>query len=208
MIGTLHEQGRMHEDIMRFANECIYDGFLKPVDAKNQRVALTDIILNESAALFKERLLFVHTQASLTETYLKTNQQEANVTIELIAMWQKKMVEENLQWSIGVITPFRAQISAIIHLGYLRQVDLSKVTIDTVERYQGGARDIIIMSSAVNSQRALSKITSVNSDGIDRKLNVAVTRARQQFVLIGNQSVLETEPAYRTLISMSKMYVL
>lgn len=59
------------------------------------------------------------------------------------------------------------------------------------------------MSCAVNSMRSLSKITSVNTDGVDRKLNVAVTRARQQFVLIGNQSILESEPAYRSLITMS-----
>lgn len=52
----------------------------------------------------------------------------------------EKINEEKLPWTIGVITPFRAQIASIIHLGYLRQIDLSKVTIDTVERYQGGAR--------------------------------------------------------------------
>ena len=83
---------------------------------------------------------------------------------------------------------------------------MSKVTIDTVERYQGGARDIIIMSSTVNSLRALLKITSVNADGVDRKLNVAVTRARQQFILIGSEAILQTEHAYGALIDMSKKY--
>jgi len=204
VIGTLHEQGRMHNDIMEFTNQYVYQGFLKPVDANMQGAVLSEIIPGETMTLFKERLIFIPSQATLAETYLKTNQEEARITIELIALWQKKIMTENLSWSIGVITPFRAQIASIFHLGYLKHIDLSNVTIDTVERYQGGARDIIIMSSAVNSQRSLSKITSVNSDGVDRKLNVAVTRARQQFVLIGNQSILESEPAYRSLIAMSK----
>lgn len=203
LIGTLDEQGRMHTDIMRFANQFIYQGFLKPVDSKVQGVALSEIFQHETKGLFKERLIYIPSGSSLAETYLKTNQEEANITIDLIALWQKKINEEKLPWTIGVITPFRAQIASIIHLGYLRQIDLSKVTIDTVERYQGGARDIIIMSCAVNSIRSLSKITSVNTDGVDRKLNVAVTRARQQFILIGNQSILESEPAYRSLITMS-----
>jgi DNA replication ATP-dependent helicase Dna2 len=206
VIGTLYEQGRMHNDIMRFTNQYVYQGYLKPVDANLQGVGLADIFPGDKLTIFKDRLIFIPTKATLAEIYLKTNQEEASITIELIALWQKKIMEENLAWSIGVITPFRAQIASIIHLGYLKQIDLSNITIDTVERYQGGARDIIIMSSAVNSQRSLSKITSVNSDGVDRKLNVAVTRARQQFVLIGNQAVLESEPAYRSLIAMSKNF--
>lgn len=204
VIGNLSEQGRMHSDIMQFANQYVYHGFLKPVDTTMQGLSLSALFPNETQVLFKERLIFIPSKATLAETYLKTNQEEANFTIKLIALWQKIIKDEKLTWTIGVITPFRAQIASIIHLGYLRQIDLSQVTIDTVERYQGGARDIIIMSSAVNSRRSLSKITSVNSDGVDRKLNVAVTRARQQFVLIGNQSLLESEPAYRSLIAMSR----
>ena len=206
VIGTLHEQGRMHVDIIQFANQYVYNGFLKPVDVVRQGIALSQIIPHETALLFRDRLIFMPSASTLAETYLKTNQEEAMMTIDLIALWQKKIHEENLHWSIGVITPFRAQIASITHLAYLRQVDLSMVTIDTVERYQGGARDIIIMSCAVNAQRTLSRITSVNTDGVDRKLNVAVTRARQQFILIGNEAILQTENAYASLISLCTRY--
>jgi DNA replication ATP-dependent helicase Dna2 len=58
------------------------------------------------------------------------------------------------------------------------------------------------MSSTVNSQQALSRITSENSDGVDRKLNVAVTRARQQFILIGAEEILQTASAYKSLLGM------
>ena len=102
-----------------------------------------------------------------------------------------------------MITPFRAQIAAILHRAYLLDIPMHNVTVDTVERYQGGARDIILMSAAVNNRFNLSRIISLNEEGIDRKLNVAVTRAKHQFVLLGNESILMSEHAYRALIGMS-----
>ncbi len=203
LIGILSEQGRMHADIMQFANQHVYDGQLQLVDDVRQCIPLSQLLPGESAPLFKERLIFVPSVSTLEETYLKTNKNQALIVIALIAEWNAKIKEHKLAWSIGVITPFRAQIAAITYLAHLQHIDLSHVTIDTVERYQGGARDIIIMSSAVNSQQTLGRITSVNADGIDRKLNVAVTRARQQFVLIGTEKILKNEAAYQALMEMS-----
>jgi DNA replication ATP-dependent helicase Dna2 len=80
---------------------------------------------------------------------------------------------------------------------------LENVTVDTVERYQGGARDIIIMSGAVNNRHMLSRIVSLNDENVDRKLNVAVTRARQQFILIGNEDILKNEKSYASLIHLA-----
>ncbi len=203
LIGILSEQGRMHNDIMHFANQHVYQGILKAVNPDLQGMELRQIVPNEKSSLFSERLLFIPSASTLAETYLKTNQREANITINLVSRWLAKIKEMGLPWNIGVITPFRAQIAAITYLAHLRQIDLSSVTIDTVERYQGGARDIIIMSTTVNSQQALARITSENDDGVDRKLNVAVTRARQQFILIGTESILQTRKAYKSLIEMS-----
>ncbi len=205
-IGNLYEQGRMHCDIMHFANQQVYHGLLQAVDVHAQGMSLERFIPGETSLLFRERLIYIPSVSNLTEIYSKTNQFEARAIIELLSLWLEKIQKENLNWTIGVITPFRAQIAAIMHLGHQMKVDLSKVTIDTVERYQGGARDIIMMSCAVNSRQALSRITSVNADGVDRKLNVAVTRARQQFILIGVENILRTERAYRSLIEMSKTY--
>jgi len=83
---------------------------------------------------------------------------------------------------------------------------MKNVTVDTVERYQGGARDIIIMSCAVNNPQNLSRIMSLNAEGVDRKLNVAITRAKQQFILIGNESLLITEHAYSALIGTAAIH--
>jgi len=75
------------------------------------------------------------------------------------------------------------------------------VTIDTIERYQGGARNHIIISLAVNDAALLESISNVSEEGIDRKLNVALTRAREHIVVIGNKEILLRKDIYRSLIA-------
>ncbi len=202
LMGTLYEQGRMHESIQSFANEHVYKGLLRVVDVRRQSKRMEEDIGVEDAAIFNERLIYIPSQTSLEEIYRKTNASEAELIIALVQIWKKKLLETNREWQIGVITPFRAQIAAIMHLAHQHGLEMKGVTVDTVERYQGGARDIIIMSCAANQPQTLTRITSVNADGVDRKLNVAVTRARQQFILLGVEEILKHQDAYALLMRM------
>ena len=77
------------------------------------------------------------------------------------------------------------------------------ITIDTVERFQGSQRDIIIFSTVVHAPWQLAILSQpVATEGrlIDRKLNVAITRARQQFILVGNHALLRTCEPYSQLL--------
>jgi len=64
------------------------------------------------------------------------------------------------------------------------------VTIDTVERFQGSERDVILVSFAVKSPLQLRAIQSINAEGVDRKLNVAMTRAKEHLVMVGVREVV------------------
>lgn len=201
-IGTLCEQGRMHADIMEYVNRHVYNGILEVVHRDQQTAALTDVVKEVNDPLCSSRLVFIPSGSDRLDMYSKTNLEEAKYVLWIIEAWQRKLSQRQLPWSIGVITPFRAQIAAIQHLAFQQGVNMEGISVDTVERYQGGARDIIIMSCAVNAPSMLSRIVSVNTEGIERKLNVAVTRARQQFVLIGQEAILRSEPSYAALIQM------
>jgi len=78
--------------------------------------------------------------------------------------------------------------------------------VDTVERFQGSQRNFIVYSATVSSLAQLGFLAQSNHLGIDgvevdRKLNVAFTRARKHFTLIGNEVLLQENPHYRRLIN-------
>ena len=81
---------------------------------------------------------------------------------------------------------------------------LSDISIDTVERYQGSQRDVIIYSLGVQNEADLDFLTSncFEEEGhtIDRKLNVAMTRARKQLLMTGRQDVLQQNEIFKDLI--------
>jgi superfamily I DNA and/or RNA helicase len=75
--------------------------------------------------------------------------------------------------------------------------------IDTVERYQGSQRDIILYGTTIAQPYELSMLSSpveVGGTLVDRKLNVAVTRARKQLFVFGNRNLLMQNPLYASLI--------
>lgn len=81
---------------------------------------------------------------------------------------------------------------------------LQQISIDTVERYQGSQRDVIIYSFTVQHRYQLDFLTSnsFEEDGcvIDRKFNVALTRARKQLLITGCATVLKHNPLFREFI--------
>ena len=107
--------------------------------------------------------------------------------------------------TVGVIVPYRNQIAMIRRaIEALDIPALLDISIDTVERYQGSQRDIIIYSFTVHKPYQLDFLTasSYEVDGkvIDRKLNVAMTRARKQLIMTGNVAVLSLNPIFNELI--------
>jgi DNA replication ATP-dependent helicase Dna2 len=71
-----------------------------------------------------------------------------------------------------------------------------------VERYQGGARDVIIVSTCANSEWQLASLVSLSTEGVDRKLNVALTRAREHLIMLGNPDVLGKDERYRAFMDL------
>jgi superfamily I DNA and/or RNA helicase len=88
---------------------------------------------------------------------------------------------------------------------------LADISIDTVERYQGSQRDVIIYALGVQNAADLDFLTAncfEEDDGenqssgyvVDRKLNVAMTRARKQLLMTGRQDVLQQNEIFKDLI--------
>jgi superfamily I DNA and/or RNA helicase len=78
-----------------------------------------------------------------------------------------------------------------------------KLIIDTVERYQGDERKIIIFSTTISDARQIRTIQSVAEDEVsvtDRKLLVSISRAVGQLIILGSPAALGRSLLYRELI--------
>ncbi len=208
VYGQLSQQGRMHLELMTFANDQFYDSTL---DILPHIERLTTTLSISDSSVRSNRLLYCNTDVDIASNSLKINQSEAmackRILEELLTTTSRDHLHKDV--SIGIITPYRAQIACIRQvISSIENPLIADITIDTVERYQGSARDIIILSTCVNYPFQLRSLQSLSAQGIDRKLNVAFTRAREQFILIGNRDILSQSDSYKQLIARSYEYQL
>ena len=146
----------------------------------------------------------------------KVNSVEASVIADVVVTARKMLGEAyDVASSIGVIVPYRNQISTVrmaidavaASAGF---DDLHDIAIDTVERYQGSQRDVIVYGFTAKRPYQLSFLTDTEyfdeTDNaiIDRKLNVAMTRARKRLVLVGYAALLRRDTTFRRLIEYAE----
>ena len=215
-IGTLHKQGRMHPDIADFANRKFYaKEQLECVPLAHQLE--TELSYNEESedaldnALKAHRMIFIPSmpckQLNISE---KVNTDEARIIADLLRRLYRQMSKDfDPQKSVGVIVPYRNQIAMIRkEIERLEIPALEGISIDTVERYQGSQRDVILYSFTIQSRYQLDFLTAntfyEEGQAIDRKLNVAITRARKQLILTGNESTLRQNQLFAELIDYIK----
>jgi DNA replication ATP-dependent helicase Dna2 len=161
-LTLLETQYRMHPDIMELSNRFFYGGRLRAGIGAEERIPPEG-----------PPVVFIPVKS---ERAGRSNADEAQVVADLVhsLMRDHHISPEH----IGVVSPFRAQVVL------LRQMLAgTAVTVDTVERFQGGERDIMILSLA------RSHGTGFVFD--DRRLNVAITRARRKLVLVAHPELFQ-----------------
>lgn len=129
----------------------------------------------------------------------------AQVVYTVYQLYAKNHRQFSPQETVGVIVPYRLQIAQVMNeISQLRIPELNEITVDTVERYQGSQREVIVYGFTVRHPYQLKFLCSQsfieNGVMIDRKLNVALTRAKEQMILIGNPAILQHEKLYSELI--------
>lgn len=89
---------------------------------------------------------------------------------------------------IGIVVPHRAQKA-------LLQARLPQLVgaIDTVERFQGGERDLIIVSATVSDREYAEAESSFLLD--PRRLTVAISRPKRKLIVIASRAVFDLIPA-------------
>jgi len=211
----LTRQGRMHQEIMDLPNRLFYGGKLKVVPLPHQTVQLppeggtgdelTDLLLTR-------RIIFLPSKTPRHSPSDKVNQPEADIITALVERiyWIEKE-RFSAQDTIGIIVPYRNQIATVRNtIARLGIPQLTDITIDTVERYQGSQRRYIIYGFTVQKHYQLRFLTDntfmENGKPIDRKLNVAMTRAQEHLIITGNPAILEGNPLFLQIMKYNFSY--
>ena len=120
-----------------------------------------------------------------------------------------EIFDEEKFWvtSIGVVTPHRAQRATVIMLlqealGSVVPFDYYDAAVDTVERFQGGERDLILVSFGIGDPDLIQHEEEFLFQ--KERINVAITRARAKVVLFVTRDLSFHLPEEQRVIEDSK----
>jgi len=185
---------RSHADIIGFSQEHIYDGNITiddscpkgfewaPADDPDSKV---EAICDGPPVTFVD----VTGEQSWRKRFSgSVNTAEVDVIADLVAhLVDEQGVSES---ELGVITPYRGQRTLISD----ELTDYGSVEVSTVDGFQGRERDTIIFS-AVNTEKY-----GLQFAGNKNRFNVACTRPKDQFIMVGNQTAIEDEAPWRNTL--------
>ncbi|MGB3800084.1 MAG: AAA domain-containing protein, partial [Lewinella sp.] len=206
----LRHQGRMHREVMAFPALHFYQGELdilpSAIDHHRQQIAELSLVAGNNQLeqrISANRLVFIDAEVDRASSDPKVNRHEADLMVSLVKAFTSVYARTDrpvLSGDIGIITPYRAQIALI--RSRLAEAALlpDDYTVDTVERYQGSAKRIVLMSLCTNDPQQLDRMAQISEEGVDRKLNVAMTRAREHLVLVGCPDILQGNDVYAKLL--------
>lgn len=195
-VVLLEEQYRMHEYIMGYSSKVFYSGNLKAHHSVSSRT------------LFKadKSLAFIDTAGCAfdekTEGTSITNAEEASFLLKHLTLYISELSAhyspENFP-TIGIISPYQQQISTLKELfqhSSTLQVYADKIAINTIDSFQGQERDIVYLSlTRSNSDQSIGFLSDI------RRMNVAMTRAKQKLVVIGDSATLSRLPFYADFVT-------
>jgi DNA replication ATP-dependent helicase Dna2 len=202
---ALRAQYRMHPVICSFPSIEFYQGRLEAAGAA--RTALLDLALDRREPLQPildpdRPVVFVDVRDGAGSS--KVSAAQARVARQLVLALRAHGIAAD---EIGVIAPYRAQVAAIRQR--LSAAGEPEVAVDTVDRFQGAERRVMLVS--FGGRHAVS-LPTYDGRGVDfiadpHRLNVALTRAQRKLILLGDRDWLGTMPLLQRLIgSCARLY--
>jgi len=190
-VHLLDTQYRMHADIMAFPNERFYEGKLQAHDgvaaATLEGLAPLTFIDTAGRGWDEERSSPEADKTGRSHASVR-NPEEAAFTVDRV----RELMAAHPSASIGVIAPYRAQVTLLEDLLHSERAGAEgRLTIQTVDGFQGQERDIMVIG-----------LTRSNEDGTVgflaeyRRMNVAMTRARMHLLIIGDSATLGSDDFY------------
>ena len=193
----LNEQYRMNERIMGFSARYFYQNELHAAKS----VGSWQLTATESPLEFIDTAGAGYEESMDPETLSKFNVEEARMLLkrleELIESYGLAYVQEQ-RWSIGIISPYKAQVKLLQEMSeeeaaYPLLQDLGRqCSINSIDGFQGQERDIIAITCVRSNDEG-----EIGFLAEERRMNVALTRARKKLIVIGDSATLASHPFYQ-----------
>lgn len=193
-------QYRMPELIMGFSSKIFYDKQLRaaPVTATH------NLGPEEPILTFIDTAGSGYADYTDKETLSTQNPEEARFALGIMNSLLKRIgsqVFDENDWNIGLISPYRGQVELLKTLvrdddSFLKIKSMQeRLTIDTIDGFQGQERDLILISLVRSNSRGEIGFLSDT-----RRMNVALTRAKRKLIVIGDSATLGVHPFYREFL--------
>lgn len=192
-------QYRAHPLIMEFSNQKFYGGRLVPAASVRHRVLRVghcpSAPIHLRSVLGKEPLVWMRCEGREQQprgsaSYL--NRQEAQVVAKVVRTLVECGIPAN---EVGVLSPYDAQAKLLA-----RMLEDTGVEVRTVDGFQGREKEVIVISF-VRSER-------IGFLEDERRLNVALTRAKAKLVVVSVPWLGRLHPLYRELCAFLERFAL
>ena len=182
-IIQLKDHHRSHADIINYSNKYFYDGSLRVATNYDRLKSIP----GESAV----RWIDVKGTVEKPLSGGAMNKKE----IDKVVLELKRLVDTGYEGTIGVVTPFRGHANMIRDKVYADQLLHNQLIqrdfiVDTVHKFQGDERDVMIFSSVVSKGIKGGTESFLSRNG--NLFNVALTRARAALIVIGDMTACTT----------------
>ncbi|XP_036991202.2 LOW QUALITY PROTEIN: DNA-binding protein SMUBP-2 [Artibeus jamaicensis] len=194
VLRMLTVQYRMHRAIMQWASEALYEGRLTAHPSVAERLLrdLPGVAATEETGL---PLLLVDTAGcGLSELEQEDEQSRGNPgEVRLVSLHVQALVDAGVRASdIAVITPYNLQVDLLRQSLSHRHPELE---IKSVDGFQGREKEAVVLSFVRSNRKG-----EVGFLAEDRRINVAVTRARRHVAVICDSRTVSSHAFLKALL--------
>ncbi|XP_022716392.1 helicase SEN1-like isoform X3 [Durio zibethinus] len=206
-VVMLTEQYRMHPEICRFPSSHFYDNKLLNGNTMLSKSAAFHGTEGLGPYVFYDVVDGLELRGKNSGVLSLYNEHEADAAVELLRFFKKKYPSEFVGGRIGIITPYKRQLSLLrsCFSSAFGSSVMADIEFNTVDGFQGREVDVLVLSTV----RAASSSTGISSSSIGfvadvRRMNVALTRARLSLWILGNARTLQTNHNWAALVKDAK----
>lgn len=175
----LVEHRRCYDEIINYCNVLAYNRQLIPLKGK----APKDLLFPP--------MYCIHVEGnSITSNTSRYNQTEVKAIVNWLLINRQSIEEKygKLEKAIGIITPFVGQKNSLKYALKNAGFDVDTIKIGTVHALQGAERSIVLFSMVYGEGD--SGTLFFDRDNKPNMLNVAVSRAKDNFIVFANTKIL------------------